>query len=543
MSEFQFGGFGLPIPESADVDSLDPHIHPNLPVQTIVLVDGEPFRKADWAHLGYTNYEVWCVGGAGGQGGDAARKLYWPRTHNREVMPPSVFTAWKEGLLYTSWPGYQGITGYNYPGAWTTEAAWRAHYYLDSYWHTYVPGERLPPVGSSEYEDYRLFGGWNIYTTYFTFDQRANYYSSLQSAYLGWADWKAAGQPAPHLGWRQTFGTPLLLDDGAAIGGAGGGGGVHKVVGLLSDLPDEVSVMVGSAGLDAQPGHMLSNGAYTPSIANEGFLYDGEGGVLLGSHSSFNHPELYEATYRDWANVYNLPHPTFYPPAAGQDGGASSFGDICKASGGKGGGPSVIWVAGQLHFHAHGGDGGKGGTLVAGGGGSGSTLEASGVDLWPLPGKDGTWDGAIGTGGGGGRGGSSYQSYKYMYSLADGSTINVENLPSVGFQIIHNRNGSNGGLGAWSRADTSVYTEGGPRESMTHQTVYGGSLAHSASGMPSYSIDQIAEPIVPFLDMFPGAGGGARVNRKYYVGSYRSKMDARYSPHGFVLIRLSKVGD
>jgi len=525
MSHVEFGGFGLPIPESADVSVLDPHLRPDLPMQTLVLVDGQPFHKVDWVSLGYNQYEVWCVGGAGGQGGNASRKYYWNENINTDMpepMPSNVFTAWKEMMLY------DGVSS-------------RTQYFRDSYWHTYVAGETPPPAGTIEWMDWKQFGGWLIYTNWYTFDQYANFAASHADwMYDGWNYWKAH-QNMPPVGWRRYMGLPQLMDEGAAIGGGGGGGGVQVVSGKLADLPDVVPVSVGKAGADAPVGHLLSNGPFTPSTSMLPLLSQN----AERENVTRINPQLWEATYRAWTDNYALPHPSFYPPAAGEDGGASAFGDICMASGGKGGGPSVIWVSGQPKFFAHGGDGGKGGTLVAGGGGQGSIVEGSGVDLWPLPGKGGTWDGAIGTGGGGGRGGSSAQSYKYMYTLADGNTYSVHNLyggASQDFSVIHNRNASEGGWGAYSKLDTSVYGEGSPIQSMVTPTVYGGSLAHSAGG-GSASLTQQTQDIVPILQMFPGVGGGARVNRKYRFGSYRSKMDPSWSPNGLVLLRLSKIDD
>lgn len=557
MTRFQFGGYGTPIPESADVGALDPHIHPDLPVQSFVLVDGDVFRKVDWASLGYTNYEVWCVGGAGGQGGNASRKYYWQEDVTPETidpanplasfssnpMPADVFTAWKEMLLYTPWTGYQGITGYNYPGAWTTEAQYRAHYFQDSVWHVPAPGEKLPPVGSREYEDYRLFGGWNIYTSYYTFDQYANFVASHADwLYNGWEYWKAH-QSLPHVGFRRYMGLPMLINDGSAIGGAGGGGGVQVVSGLLEDLPDAIPVSVGQGGTPGLLGHIASNGPFTPATSMLPVL----GQDPQRENAELINPQLWEATYRGWTDNYPLPHPTFVGPGSGQDGGPSSFGDICMASGGKGGSPATTWIAGKLHFAGQGGEGGKGGTLVAGGGGAGGYTEVYGQSgqaelTAPRAGKDGTWDGHIGTGGGGGAGGGSEKDYKYLYVLADGSTKNVR--PLYGqystWPYILSRDASGGGKGAYSKLDTSVYGEAGFIEPLDTPTVYGGAITHGAliGGVPYYPVQDTPTPM---RSIFPAPGGGARVNRKYRVGSWRSKHDSNWSPDGLVLLRLIRV--
>jgi hypothetical protein len=516
MSRFEFGGYGTPIPETADVQAQDPHVHPKLPIQTLVLDDGQPFRKVDWTSLGYTHYEVWCVGGAGGQGGDAGRQLLWPYrlTVNFESMPNNVFAAWKEGYLYHA------------SSFWVSDAENRAKYYPLGYW----------PESSPTF----------ITTGYLTFDQYANWMAS----FIDWPNMDPnvamAAQTAPHKGRRRYFDPPVLIDDGAAIGGGGGGGGVHLMSGELVDLPDVVPVTVGKAGVDAPVGHLLSDGLFTPSPRALGAVFQ-----QRGDYGTIARNELfpaYEEAYRGWSDVYPGPSPTFLPPQPGQDGGVSSFGDVCMASGGKGGGPGLIWVGGRSQFHGHGGDGGKGGTLVAGGGASGSS-----DDHFTLDGKNGTWDGAIGTGGGGGRGGSSARPYTFMYKIVFSHAQDTQYFYTQEVQTLYpmyatgynplDRYASKGGMGAYSKVDTTVFSEGGPRQSLVSPTTYGSSVAHSSGGAGAAILGGPTGVDQPTLSIFPGAGGGARVNRKYYVGSYRSKMDTRYSPNGLVLLRLMKRGD
>src|SRR4051812_50062511 len=85
------------------------------------------------------------------------------------------------------------------------------------------------------------------------------------------------------------------------------------------------------------------------------------------------------------------------PPASGGSGGASSFGgNICQASGGVGGHPSVVWSGGLLYLDGAGGAGGIGGQVKPCGGGGGGT--------GPKGGGGGAGGGGI-WGGGGGRGG------------------------------------------------------------------------------------------------------------------------------------------
>jgi hypothetical protein len=75
MSRFELGGLGSPIPIFA---LPDPNLSEDLPPQTLILEDGVPFIKLDWVNLGYTHYEVWCIGACGGKGGDAASGVSWP---------------------------------------------------------------------------------------------------------------------------------------------------------------------------------------------------------------------------------------------------------------------------------------------------------------------------------------------------------------------------------------------------------------------------------------------------------------------------------
>lgn len=156
-------------------------------------------------------------------------------------------------------------------------------------------------------------------------------------------------------------------------GGGGGGGGLHVVSGLLAVLPDSCPVVVGQAGASAPVGQISGPETYTPNPP------------YLGIESA----------------VYDAPHRSFAAPAAGQDGGSSSFNaGTCRASGGKGGSPATTRLLdseGGLMVNGVGGAGGVGNQTTAGGGAAGSTDSRNGLD--------GTWNGSIGKGGGGGRGG------------------------------------------------------------------------------------------------------------------------------------------
>lgn len=143
------------------------------------------------------------------------------------------------------------------------------------------------------------------------------------------------------------------------FGGAGGGGGVHRIKGRLALLPTNVPVVVGNAGADGENSEITS-------------------------------------AFHDW-RTGSIGYAAAPVPAAGGDGGASSFGGtICRASGGKGG-VGVI-----------GGAGGTGNAIGSGGGPSsaytGTTHNPSTGEITPGVMTPGTWDGKIGKGGAGGRG-------------------------------------------------------------------------------------------------------------------------------------------
>jgi Glycine-rich domain len=175
-----------------------------------------------------------------------------------------------------------------------------------------------------------------------------------------------------------------------SYGGAGGGGGFHRVRGLLSALPALCPIVVGAGG-------------------------------SLGMEHASN-----PASTTD-----------------GGDGGPSSFNDTtCRASGGKGG-KRVQSNSLTVTTQAHGGDGGVGNRIIAGGGALGGvagTPSATGPGIAGTPGTDGTFFQNVGKGGGGGAGGVG----KYG---SGGTTCNAATA---------------GGRGSYNPGDTSVY---GPADS------------------------------------------------------------------------------
>lgn len=284
-----------------------------------------------------------------------------------------------------------------------------------------------------------------------------------------------------------------MRTDPTYSGGAGGGGGLHRVTGLLVDLPDTVAVDVG------QPG---SNGRDAGSGWPKNAVLDGSG---------------YPAT-----PLSLFDNPSYISALPGNDGGASSFGDVCKASGGKGGGVArqgpwvrmpygpddyLTWQV-SVNGRAIPGDGGEGGLgnrVLAGGGSAGGVSSWSGLApdnsggsrSFTKPG-DGGWDGAIGAGGGGGvgeilswrRGSDSFTLIGYIDSAYGAS---------MGRAAI-------GGKGSFSYADTAVY---GPGQSYFY----------------------IAELPVP------GSGGGAKIDKLKRYGAFTTG----YNPAGAVFVRLTKI--
>ena len=61
------GGEGGPIPTIAIPD---PRSDSDLPTQAFLLNNGVPFLKTSFVDQGYTHVEIWCVGAAGGKGGN-----------------------------------------------------------------------------------------------------------------------------------------------------------------------------------------------------------------------------------------------------------------------------------------------------------------------------------------------------------------------------------------------------------------------------------------------------------------------------------------
>jgi hypothetical protein len=308
-----------------------------------------------------------------------------------------------------------------------------------------------------------------------------------------------------------------------SYGGEGGGGGLHRVAGLLEDLPDSVPIVVGKRGNDGVNGNRqflwrtavaVQDFAGVPTLlavirgaTNIPGMVDGAGNAIP-PYFWFDHP----VTPNLSSSYLYYPNPTYVAPQDAADGTASSFGTICQASGGTGGKKSPVYYLGRDNNYnvssamaqAPGGAGGEGGiggrTLVGGGGAGGKTSDLAWVPPGnpnygqPMPwitteAKDGTWDGVIGQGGGGGHGGTGYQP-------PDDPRFPTRPPPII-------RTASKGGRGSFSYGDTSVY------------------------GQAGYYSAQI----------IPGTGGGARPSKNLKVGARTSG----YSPDGIVVVRLTRI--
>lgn len=202
MTRIFLGGEGEPIPELAMPDiSISTDLVP-----LIVAYDATGnIRVADYTDMGYTHYEAYCVGAAGGRGGDSSTGYSQGVVNGARIV-----------LNNTDWNRYLAMV---------------------------------------QAEDDQLSGQHNhMYVwsdgTIMTMSQRtAHDYPNHDPLVL------------------QTYSVGELATakyDLQYVGGGGGGGGMHKVTGRLSDLPALVPIVVGAPGVDASLGHIHQHGAWTP---------------------------------------------------------------------------------------------------------------------------------------------------------------------------------------------------------------------------------------------------------------------------------------
>lgn len=418
----------------------------------LLLEDGEVFTPEDYISLGYTNFEAWCVGAVGGRGGDATNIVNWRVTQTTEIMPDDI---WADVIA-----GYNWVNGPS------------AHYTGVS-----NPGTPEPPVGV--YSWVVGSGGYLLW--------------DLSPEGLAWLQNPTHEETI--INWLE----PIVQPGGKYIGGGGGGGGLHVVKGLLVDLPTSVLAEVGQQGADGAPGQFNQVAPWDPSPVYDPVYSTDKRGTRIMSVARWN-----------FINRFPNGHPTVGAPVEGSPGGASSFGDICQASGGKGGKPAIQWAGSTLQQYAHGGQGGIGGSDIPGGGADGAVTSTS-------VGKDGGWNGTVGAGGGGGRGG-----------------IKADTIRSTGPDVP----ATAGGRGSLNFGDTSVYGARGPLGTY-FAAIRNYTRLTLPPGGPSVYLGELISIIDTLIqsNLNPGSGGGARIpgNRKY--GSRAQG----YSHDGAVLLRLTKI--
>lgn len=107
MPQIEFDGIGEPIPTIA----LPPFgSDGNLPPAVLTFTDDTEFSIDQYRDLGFTHFEVWCVGAAGGRGGDASGQLFYVYEENYRTVPSDIWAIWLSQFdgttIYYGWdPG------------------------------------------------------------------------------------------------------------------------------------------------------------------------------------------------------------------------------------------------------------------------------------------------------------------------------------------------------------------------------------------------------------------------------------------------------
>lgn len=393
MPRIEFDGEGVPIPSLAlppvgSDDSIAPTV--------LTFTENADFSVADYRTLGFTHFEAWCVGAAGGRGGNATNQVVYIKKQEMRPVPANVWADYLEEVT------------------------------IDDYMrqrNDYFNGWQGPPVYNQVYTP--SMWGYSIVA------------NGLPAGWTGTAAQAAEYRNPNHLLRFTIYKETLLFPTDLGLGGGGGGGGLHHSSGILTDLPDLVPVVVGKTGVDAGYGQTHQNGLWTPEMTEDfDYIWFANPGAepdayIRRKHEIINARTLYTNSYPPPKSVYGNPQP-------GGDGGASSFaGAVCQASGGKGGSPGMVWDGTKFVLNGNGGSGGLGGRALAGGGAAGSIAEG-------VNGADGAWDPEIGIGAGGGGG-------------KGGRAPTVTGDPRFGPTITTRHDATAGGQGSFSYADTSVY--------------------------------------------------------------------------------------
>lgn len=533
MPRIEFDGKGNPIPSLA----LPPFgSETDIPPTVLTFTQNADFSVLDYRNLGFTHFEAWCVGAAGGRGGDASSQLLWVTQTVNKPVPQSVWNLVRERaslqdyiaqrILYNTRSGDPSpYNSYNVPPQLNkVYKAWKYPVFQPgaNCWITDVRPDTVDPdylrwseiVEREFHKTLLVFGSSQTAATPYWDGQRwfgFTPWTFWQGTYL---DLFEAANPS-HIMPFTVVQQILLVPSAEGMGGGGGGGGLRHTSGALADLSDSVPVVVGEVGVDAGFGQTIRNGAYQPELAD---IVNDVFGIYYHKATNQPWPEGRIAEIDNYLTEYltsyptDTPHVSFPNPQSGGDGGASSFGDVCEASGGKGGGPGKVWDAPNAKFKLSGvgGAGGIGGRTLAGGGAVGSTQEG-------VNGVDGVWDPetGIGAGGGGGKG---------------GSPATTTGDPRFGAPTVTTHLATAGGQGSYSFADTSVYGQRQYRQPWTYQRP---SYQYSSTGAASLTFTPVTDQNNPIA----GGGGGARPASNLKNGSKAPG----YSPDGVVVVRLVKI--
>jgi hypothetical protein len=203
-----------------DIAIPDPHLSDHLPTQVLELT--EDFAKADWMALGYTHYEVWCIGAAGGLGGGVLSDPIWATKFYLLSAPSDIWAGHLAALVQGD--AYLGKKFYSdyYTTIFSSVPLSMPHGYLSL---------ASPATGYT--------GGYAYDVTHYQAEEHYN---------------------PSHLLGVQEYMSVFARQTGDAFGGAGGGGGLHVVSGELEDLPEVCEVVVGQVGTDGDPGQIKANG-------------------------------------------------------------------------------------------------------------------------------------------------------------------------------------------------------------------------------------------------------------------------------------------
>lgn len=520
MPRIEFDGKGEPIPLLAlppvgSDDSVAPTV--------LTFTENADFSVADYRTLGFTHFEAWTVGAAGGRGGDASSQLLWVSETVRRPVAQSIWDLVRERAalgdylaqlrLYNA-PTSGSGPWYKYSVAPVMNQTYKAWKYPDHTgvrsWVTNPNDDNVDPRLLRYFEVMREFGHEADWQN----SDIENPWKWWQGTYLDLLEYH---NPS-HLLTFRTYKQVLLMPSMQGMGGGGGGGGFHHAAGALADLPDVVSIVVGKAGADAGYGQVLRNGEWAPGVADA----PAPTGLIpyVDTFVPYTDPATYasqknriieiENYLNSYLTSYPDPHSSLPNPQKGHDGGASSFADICEASGGEGGAAGMKWDPATAKFvqGGNGGYGGIGGRTAAGGGAKGSTAEG-------VNGDDGVWlpETGIGAGGGGGKGGRTPT-----------TTGNPPTTPSVTTR----HDATAGGQGSFSYADTSVYGQRQFRQPWTYL---------QPQSLPDSGVVTLVPKTETANLVAPGGGGGARPISNLKVGSRATG----YSPNGVVVIRLMTI--